>query len=386
MVRELVQHRCRPREQPLPVLEPLVVRPATGLLEDLPQPCHQLRRGGGYVCGFGERTQQVNIGAQATDKTVVGPIAGEWVPTVTDPVTSVPHDVVLMNFRVTDSTAPALTVVGVISGDNLTISGTSQGVPLGSLVDLTITDSSSGSLTTTASTGAGGAYVSSPVAIGALADGELRIVATTSVNENLIVAETVVVKGTSGLTLTGVISGTDLTISGTTAGVNTGQAVNLTITAQNGDSRSGTAIVGLDGSYSTIVNVSGLASGLLTILADTFDSNNVALGATYQLNYDGGAATSCNGVTVSTESYNGNDKEVIELAYDGVGYSPCSLSGRGQNRTATCTVPSSVSVTLGSNVVLRYTVTTRGKGGGTRTENKSIPVNSCSPITGVTLP
>ncbi|WP_373686430.1 Ig-like domain-containing protein [Acinetobacter sp. YH12098] len=64
---------------------------------------------------------------------------------------------------------------------------------------------------------------------------------------------------------------TNITLSGTTTGVEADQTVTVTVTDGNGATVVVTATVGTDGSYSTTADLTGLADGPITVLAEVTD-------------------------------------------------------------------------------------------------------------------
>ncbi|MCL1047996.1 hypothetical protein L2737_22155, partial [Shewanella electrodiphila] len=186
-----------------------------------------------------------------------------------------------------DATAGAITVDLVIDENNLgDISGTSQDIPAGSTVTLTLTDSAGNTIVIEdVVVNADGTYSVDDVDLSALVDGDITIVATaTDANGNPISAnDTEALDATAGaITVDLVIDENNLgDISGTSQDIPAGGTVTLTLT----DSAGNTiviedVVVNADGTYSVDdVDLSTLVDGDITIVATATDANGNPLTA-----------------------------------------------------------------------------------------------------------
>ena len=180
-----------------------------------------------------------------------------------------------------DASAGSITVEATVdnAAQQVDVTGTTNDVPAGATVSITITDQNGATVTTTATVQPDGSYSVDNVDVSTLADGPLTTTATATDNNGNPVTDTDndVLDSTAGaITVEAVVDNGNqqVDITGTTNDVPAGSTVSITITDQNGTTVTTTATVQPDGSYSVDnVDVSTLADGPLTTTATASDNN-----------------------------------------------------------------------------------------------------------------
>ncbi|WFE71382.1 Ig-like domain-containing protein [Halomonas sp. M1] len=180
-----------------------------------------------------------------------------------------------------DAVESALSVNASVDNDaaTLDISGSTTDVAEGQVVALTITDTTGATVTAEATVQADGSYSIDGVDVSSLQDGLLTIEAVaTDNNGNEIEADTSTELDAveSALSVVAAVNHADaiINIRGSSEDVPANSEVTITITDQNGNTVTATAIVNMHGDYSVAnVDVSGLVDGELTIIATATDNN-----------------------------------------------------------------------------------------------------------------
>ncbi|WP_202806917.1 hypothetical protein, partial [Nitrincola nitratireducens] len=212
-----------------------------------------------------------------------------------------------------DSTASNIQVTADVDNAEATIdlSGTTNKVPEGQVVQITITDSEGNTVTTSASVEEDGRYSVDGVDVSELVDGQLDIVAVTT-DENgveidanttaeLDAVESAVEVSFDNTDANGVITddADSVVISGSTTDVLPGSnTVNLVITDQQGNEVVlNDVALDADGNFSVEADLSGLIDGPLDVVASATDNNGNPITGTDNAELDAIAAQ----ITVETE-------------------------------------------------------------------------------------
>ncbi|QTP59539.1 DUF1320 family protein [Billgrantia antri] len=176
----------------------------------------------------------------------------------------------------------ALDPLATITGDNASayaIPGTTTGIPSGEFVSITVTGSLGATITANAEVIADGSF-SATIDASTLTNGEATIEATVTDQNGNLLADTAVVTVDivpAGSISIGALAAVDYNndtawaVSGTTSEIPEGETVSISVTDGSAGTVAGSALVGMDGSYSTTLDVSGLADGTLTADASVVD-------------------------------------------------------------------------------------------------------------------
>ncbi|MBO9695207.1 MAG: BapA prefix-like domain-containing protein [Sphingopyxis sp.] len=164
------------------------------------------------------------------------------------------------------------------------ISGTTTDVPPGSQVTVTVTDQEGNKVDATATVQPDGSY-SVDTDLSGLVDGPLTVeVKGTDNNGNPVAGtdtgELDAVPGALTVELGDTTDPAAVPITGTTTDVPASSTVTITVTDQNGNEVTATAMVQPDGSYSVDADLSGLVDGPLTVEASGTDNNGVPVTGT----------------------------------------------------------------------------------------------------------
>ncbi|MFD2185975.1 choice-of-anchor L domain-containing protein [Aquimarina celericrescens] len=166
---------------------------------------------------------------------------------------------------------------------DVTISGTTTGVEAGQTVTVTFSDGVNPDVTVTAMVGAGGAWTATDADISSLDEGPITVDADVSdlagntANDQapITLDTTATIAITTPIEIDDIVNGTevtDVTISGTTTGVEAGQTVTVTFSDGANPDVTTTANVNPDGSWTaTDADISSLNDGGITVDADVSD-------------------------------------------------------------------------------------------------------------------
>jgi copper(I)-binding protein len=217
-----------------------------------------------------------------------------------------------------DNVAGDLTVASDVTDGNITVSGTSTDMAEGTEVAITIEDENGDTVTTTATVGADGNYTVDADVSG-LVDGELTIDASATDNngETVTATDTAELDNLAGdLTVTSDVTDGNITVSGSSVDMAEGTEVTITITDENGDTVTATAVVDANGNYSTNADISSLVDGDLTINAVAEDNNGTEQTAstTDELDNVDGSLSADASVTDGTVTVSGGSTDLPEGA------------------------------------------------------------------------
>lgn len=168
-----------------------------------------------------------------------------------------------------------------VSKTKVTISGETDDVAAGKTVSLVITNNAGAEMKLSAKVGADGTYTVTKD-LKAFADGPLKVVATVKDrNGNDLTADNDAPEGTISAEL-GVVQKETLSqtlITGTTSEIAAGAQVTLTVTDQEGNAVTVSAIVRADGSFIQAADLRGLVDGPLKLSASATDRGGNTLSA-----------------------------------------------------------------------------------------------------------
>ncbi|MCF6144605.1 hypothetical protein PMAG_a1446 [Pseudoalteromonas mariniglutinosa NCIMB 1770] len=189
-----------------------------------------------------------------------------------------------------DLTAPiiAIDVIADTNDVTPTLTGSVNGVAIGTLVSITVVASNGATQTLTATVTAGGSW--STEVTGTLVEGEFTVTATVadSAGNTASATEVGLIDTTAPIiTINALAQSNDTTptISGTTLGVNAGTTVTLVITDSNGDQQTLTTVTDAAGNWQLEPSIA-LAEGDYTVAASVSDEAGNSSTATTTGNID----------------------------------------------------------------------------------------------------
>ncbi|WP_322407034.1 Ig-like domain-containing protein [Idiomarina sp. PL1-037] len=249
-----------------------------------------------------------------------------------------------------DNVAGDLTVNSSVNDGNITVSGSSVDMAEGTEVSITITDANGDTVTATAVVDADGNY-STDTDISGLVDGDLTIDAVANDNngtEQTASTNDELDNVAGDLTVTSDVTDGSITVSGSSTDMAEGTEVTITITDDNGDTVTATAVVDADGNYSTDTDISGLVDGDLTINAVANDNNGTEQTASTndELDNVAGDLTVTSDVTDGSITVSGSSVDMAE----GTEVSITITDANGDTVTATATVGADGNYTVDADI------------------------------------
>ncbi|RAU18405.1 hypothetical protein DN062_06405, partial [Nitrincola tibetensis] len=170
------------------------------------------------------------------------------------------------------------TLVNNPNSGTIVVTGDTTNIPPGNTVVIVITDKNNNTVTTSAVVEENGSYTTEDVDVTDLTDGPITIDTSTTDNDGNPVTDQTTVEldiVESEITVETEVdnTGPSITVTGDTTDIPPGSELEVTITDQNGNTVTTTAIVEEDGSYTVDLDITDLTDGDLDIVVTGTDNN-----------------------------------------------------------------------------------------------------------------